>query len=244
MSTIHPALGNVLACLTGEEFAYKHRFARSPMFASDAVTWHWTGRKPRCKYVEKSTTRPLTLVDAEAAIDRLRREELYPWGVDDSAAPLWGCNQPFCGNWCPCNAGNGWSKSLPEIDEFAAVASFGGPALQRAVGLAGVFAPGRSVVWRVMTSEAIRKHHVAIAMIPMAQGISIPWAFSRRESGIDIDAPAVNAWPSKCPYADPAVVTAWPSMRSLARSDGQYRPTGMHLIALDDKFVTIGLERP
>lgn len=244
MSVIHPALGNVLACLTSEEFVYKHRFARSPTFASGAVTWLWTGRKPHCKYSEKSTTKPLTVDGVEAAIDRLYRAGLYPWGVDDAYAPRWYCCNMFCGDECPCNDGNGWSRPLPEIDEFAAYASFGCNSLLRAVGLADIFAPTRRVVWRAMTSEAIREHHFAIAMIPMAHGVSIPWAFSRRESGIGIEAPAINAWPSKCPYDDPEVVAAWPSMRSLARSDGQYRPTGMHLIALDDKYVTIGLQRP
>lgn len=176
-----------------------------------------------------------TITPAEA-VEVLHSRGLWPWEPGDERAPAW-----WCDDHDPRDEDHDTPPSLPAL---VAVASLGAASLVTSVALAGELAPGAVVVWRVMTREAIVRHHEL--MVRDGDGTSHAYVFSheqerhRRPQAFG----GQPAWPDVSPWMSlPHVADRWSALRALAVGEGPTpQPTGVHLVALDASRIVLAVE--
>lgn len=108
----------------------------------------------------------------EAALDRLYREGLYPWRVDDPVAPRWWCDRcEGIGLVCTTDGENEFDTPCgrcgPSFADIEAVVSLGHLSLSTTVAIAGEIAakaglPFERVTWRVMPCLDARKRRWSV----------------------------------------------------------------------------------
>lgn len=135
----------------------------------------------------------------------------------------------------------GVNDDPPSIPALVAVAALGVAALARAEAIVAETWPGRALVWRVMTAEALREHHKNHCA---GTDVTPALVFSR-----EMTPPLTNfewrpAWQEVCPYGGGfgtpdddryGVHRAWPALRALATM-------ALHLLSLDSARVVLGVE--
>lgn len=134
----------------------------------------------------------------------------------------------------------GYIAAPPRAD-LVAVASLGADALARAEAIVAEEWRGR-VVWRVMEAGAIVRHHELTARD--GDGHSPAYVFSHEQERARRPHAygGQPAWPVECPWtATMQSESTWRALRAIALTeDGN--PTGLHLLAVEDGRVALGVE--
>lgn len=140
----------------------------------------------------------------------------------------------------------GHTATPPSLPALVAVAALGVDTLARAEAIVAETWRAR-VVWRVMTAQALRNHHASMENAEARTSPRVCVAFSREANDAEWPPNRVHMrerWPAVCPYsywfgdADDdrhGVHRAWPALRAIAA-------LGLHLLAVDDGRVTLGVE--
>ena len=200
-----------------------------------------------------------TVESPAEAVEVLHTRGLWPWPVDDDAAPRWWCERCkgrgklrplFEGSPPPsetridtmphasvCPVCRGHTADPPTLAALVAVASLGAPTLLRAEELARVLV-GRAprIVWRVMSREALARwsqvgdgRPVATAPQTISQAACV--ARERWQSG--------DRWNGPSPWwlhdAPADVAAAWPAVRDLVA-------IGVTPVALNGDRITLAVE--
>ncbi len=132
---------------------------------------------------------------------------------------------------------NGHTPVPPSHAALVADASLGVDTLARAEAIVAETWPRARLVWRVMGAEELRRHHERTSV----SGSGLPVVVSLEETQM-----AGMRWPVSWPrYAATRVpkdaALKWPALRALALTEDG-KPTGLHLVALDDARVVLAVE--
>ena len=258
------ALAEVLGAMTEREASWWRSWLASPHLcgrvsigdggASFCVRPDW--RRAGVTY-ELRWTHP---TPAEA-VEALHARGLWPWPPGDHGVPAWWCErcagsgtdpEPSrmvldCMACLPAGAtyrrgpySQGHTTAPPSHVALVSVARLSAETLRAIEEIARVIAQhagcvGARVVWRVMSREALREHHVRICSDQAWRGGSptLPEVVSVEEA-IRIDG---GAWPWHAAedWSDSTARAAWPALRDLAA-------LGVHLIAIDERRVVLAVE--
>jgi hypothetical protein len=259
-----PALAAVLARLTGKP---PERFANVKDVHELGVTTRpsykcipWAKMAP--VFEAQRVGKRLVRVQVQAArakrggdaLAELYDAGLYPWQPGDDTATKWWCDR--CGGtgetWVPddlrpcslCVDIGGTADPLA-VDELVAVASLGSERLLRYVALCDEIVGGHAIVrWRVMWRDQIEMLH-RNKSASVAERITT--AVAREETYRNQMRRAkpnliVGPWCEE-PFEDdgPEVCAAWPMLREIHEHD-DYAPTGVHLIEINGRNVTLAVE--
>lgn len=218
-------------------------------------------------FARKTTSGRSALLTVESPAHGVERlydatPRLWPWAPGDVHAPWWWCDRCARQGWqsdapvaCVCDRSDDVPPSLADL---VAVASLGAATLRRVAELVRELhavtggETGATLVWRVMTREALREHREWCLRTPALgrhAGQALVLIFGdeewRRCEGRTALTSAV--WPEAFPHTDlpddRAERRAYPILRALAvHEDGT--PTGLHLVAADRTRVVIAVEAP
>lgn len=232
MSAIDPNLADVLAALTTRDDAEAWRSAsgyRAGVLPLIAARGDGAVLRPTTRQAIFSPWRHATPAEA---LEALVATGLLPahW-TDAMRAPRWWCDA--CGE----RGERHTTAAPPSHAALVAVASLGVAALARAEALVAETWPRARLVWRVMGAEELRRHHERTSV----SGSGLPVVVSLEETQM-----AGMRWPVSWPrYAATRVpkdaALKWPALRALALTEDG-KPTGLHLVALDDARVVLAVE--
>lgn len=149
---------------------------------------------------------------------------------------------------CP-TCDNARSTNTPRsLAALVAVASLGAATLRRVAELVRELCAvtrgetGATLVWRVMTREALREHYqretTTYARLE-PHGRYLCKVFAHESFGPAAGHPP---WPEASTYARSRTAAAWPALRALAVHEDGETPTGLHLVAADRERVVIAVE--
>lgn len=259
-----PALAAVLARLTGKP---PERFADVKSVSEYCVVTRpsyrrilWAKMPP--VFEARRVGKRLVRVQVQAArsmrggdaLAELHEAGLWPWAPGDDTATKWWCER--CGGtgetWVPddlrpCSfcVGIGGTADPLAVDELVAVASLGCASLLRYVALCGEIVRDSAIVkWRVMWRDQIEMLHRNKSASVAEQ---ITTAVSREETYRNQMRRAkpnliVGPWCEEPFDGDgPEVCTAWPMLRDI-HQHADYAPTGVHLIEVNGRNVTLAVE--
>lgn len=245
MSAIDPNLADVLAALTTRDDAEAWRSAsgyRAGVLPLIAARGDGAVLRPTTRQAIFSPWRHATPAEA---LEALVATGLLPahW-TDAMRAPRWWCDA--CGE----RGERHTTAAPPSHAALVAVASLGVAALARAEALVAETWPGRALVWRVMTAEALNAA-LREAYVTPTDSNRVAFWFACEAVGLWSD-----RWPKEFRFwsasdAPPEAVVLlderrrlYPAMRAIAMrdTDAGPRPTGLHLVALDAGRVTLAVE--
>jgi hypothetical protein len=261
-----PALAAVLARLTGKP---PERFANVKAVSEYCVVTRpsyrripWAKMPPvfEAQRVGKKQVRvpvkPSRTMTGGDALAELYDAGLYPWQPGDGNAPKWWCEWCCDSGWqpgfwnkkqCECVSAPRFGNTVDsiEFESLVAVASLGGERLLRYVALCDEIVRGTAIVkWRVRLRDQIDAHHRGNKS---SVADKITTAVSREETYRNQMRRAkpnliVGPWCEEPFDGDgPEVCAAWPMLREI-HEHADHAPTGVHLIEINGRSVTLAVE--
>lgn len=230
------------------------RFSERGVHLANNAVVAWANAPPRDPQRSPglaTAARVGVLDGVEAAVEVLSERGLWPWAPGDTGAPWWWCDR--------CDGGRAASEAMargvgricgdcfneatldtpPSLSALVAVASLGAATLRRVAELVRELhavtggETGATLVWRVMTREALAAEIAALARkgngFDSTSGIAEAFAVESVWNGTR------DRWGEECWFSDETVKRVYPALRALADA-------GVHLVAADRERVVIAVE--